>query len=256
MGALVVNGSAADLGQALAGADRIVAFTGAGISTESGIPDYRSPNGIWAQMAPITYQQFVASEDARLEDWRRRMVMNEDFAAASPNAGHLGLARLHEMGKLSCVITQNIDGLHLRSGVPNDRVIELHGNATYGACLDCEAPMPLRAVKAWLADTGASPKCPSCGGLVKAAVISFGQSLREESLARAVASVQACDLLLVLGSSLVVEPAASLPRLAKASGATLVIVNQTATPLDPLADLLVSGGIGPAMDAALAALAG
>lgn len=222
--------------------DSIVAMTGAGISTESGIPDFRSPGGIWSRMKPITYQEFVASEAARLEDWRRRFTMNADFARAAPNAGHLALADLARQGRLACLITQNIDGLHQRAGHPADALIEIHGNATHGRCLDCALAMPLRVVRARIEATGASPRC-ACGGLVKAAVISFGERVPEGLLRRAAEAAQRATLFVVVGSSLVVQPAAALPLMAAKSGARLAIVNRDPTPLDTVADLLLPESI-------------
>lgn len=224
---------------------RIVALTGAGISTESGIPDFRSPGGIWTRMRPISYQDFVASEAARLEDWRRRFAMNANFAAAEPNAGHFGLARLAADGRLAAVITQNIDGLHQRAGLPPERLIEIHGNATHGSCLDCRAPMPLAVVRRLIDTTAASPRC-GCGGWVKAAIVSFGERMPEEAMRRAAELARSAELFLVIGSSLQVQPAASLPTMAKQAGAALVILNRDATPLDGIADLLVRQPIGTA----------
>jgi NAD-dependent deacetylase len=224
--------------------ERIVALTGAGISTESGIPDFRSPNGLWTRgIKPITYQDFVASEEARLEDWRRRFKMNADFAAAEPNAGHLGLARLAGEGRLLALITQNIDGLHQRAGTPSDRVIEIHGNSTRGRCLDCRASMPLEKVRAIIDDTGASPRC-ECGGLVKAAIISFGERVPEDDMSRATGFAERADLFLAIGSSLQVQPAAMLPLVAKHAGATLAIINGESTPLDVSADFVINASIG------------
>nr|WP_321444741.1 Sir2 family NAD-dependent protein deacetylase [uncultured Cohaesibacter sp.] len=228
-------------------AKSIVAFTGAGISTESGIPDFRSPNGIWSKMEPIQFGDFVRSEQARLEDWRRRFVMNEEFRIAEPNEGHKALVRLAEVGKLSCAITQNIDGLHQKSGLSDDLVIEIHGNSTYGSCLDCNQTMSLETAKAHIDNHAKAPCCPSCGGLVKAAVISFGQAMPEDKMQDALTHIQKCDLLIVMGSSLVVYPAARLPEIAKHYGAKLVIINRDPTPLDDLADLCVHGEIGPVM---------
>jgi NAD-dependent deacetylase len=236
--------SAASLGAWIQEAKRIVAFTGAGISTESGIPDFRSPGGIWSRMQPITYQEFIASEEARLEDWRRRLTMNDQLAQAEPNIGHRALASLVRSGKGLGVVTQNIDGLHQRSGVPAERLVELHGNATRGQCLDCRTSMPLEEVRAAIAATGAGPRC-ACGGLVKAAVVSFGQAMPEREMARAAEWAGMCDLCLAIGSSLVVHPAATIPLLARHAGARLVIVNREATPLDEAADLVVHSAIGP-----------
>ena len=226
-------------------ADNIVAMTGAGISTESGIPDFRSPGGIWSRMTPITYQEFVASEAARLEDWRRRFRMNADFDRAAPNAGHRALASLALEGRLTCLITQNIDGLHQRAGHPADALIEIHGNATHGRCLGCSAAMSLDDVRRQIAERGASPRCP-CGGLVKAAVISFGEKVPDSALERAAEAARRASLFLVVGSSLVVQPAATLPLIAVRSGARLAIVNRDSTPLDTVADLLLPESIGAA----------
>lgn len=236
--------AAARLAAWLAEAERVLAFTGAGISTESGIPDFRSPGGIWSQMQPITYQEFVASEEARLEDWRRRLVMNDQLARAEPNLGHQALASLVRSGKALGIVTQNIDGLHQRAGAPPDRVIELHGNATRGRCLDCGTIMPLEEVRAALEASGACPRC-ACGGHVKAAVISFGETMPEPEMARAAEWAEASDLCLAIGSSLIVHPAASIPLLAGQSGGRLVIVNREPTPLDEAADLVVHSAIGP-----------
>ena len=237
------NGEIAALRRLVGEAARIVALTGAGISTESGIPDFRSPGGIWTRMRPITYQEFVASEAARLEDWRRRFVMNESFAAAKPNAGHRGLVKLAEEGRLRAVVTQNIDALHQRAGLPSDKLIEIHGNSTRGRCLECGAPMALAAVRTIIDETGASPRC-ACGGLVKAAIVSFGEPMPEQAMRRASDLAVASDLFLVVGSSLQVQPAATLPVLARHAGARLVIINREKTPLDSLAQLVVRNAIG------------
>lgn len=232
------------LGQLIASAERIVGFTGAGISTESGIPDFRSPNGLWSRMKPIEFQTFVQSEAARLEDWRRRFIFLDQFRAATPNAAHRALARLVTDRRAIGIITQNIDGLHQRSGVPADRLIELHGNGTYATCLDCGARVELDGIEAGIAASGHAPRCEACGGLVKAAVISFGQSLRPADMWAAEEMAEEADLFLAIGSSLVVQPAASYPIVAKRAGATLVIVNAEPTPLDGIADLVLRGPIG------------
>ena len=228
-------------------AQSITILTGAGISTESGIPDFRSPNGIWSKMEPIQYGDFVRSEEARLEDWRRRFKMNEDFLSALPNEGHKAIKRLADSGKLRRIVTQNIDGLHQKSGVPEDLVIEIHGNSTYATCLDCERAYSLDHARSHISETGAAPTCQTCGGLLKAAVISFGQSMPEDKMRQAVNDSSNCDLFIVIGSSLVVYPVASLPEIASRSGAELVILNRDATPSDSLADLVVHQEIGAFM---------
>jgi NAD-dependent deacetylase len=235
------------LSQMLRDARRVVVFTGAGISTESGIPDFRSPGGIWTRMAPIDFRDFVASAEMRREAWRRRFAMEESFAAARPNAGHRAVAQLVARGKASCVITQNIDNLHQDSGVPEDGVIEIHGNTRYAKCLDCGARMELAPIRAHFEAHGEPPDCASCGGIVKTATISFGQAMPELEMARAEKATLECDLFLVLGSSLVVYPAAGFPLLAKRNGARLVIVNREATEQDEYADLVIHDSIGAVM---------
>jgi NAD-dependent deacetylase len=217
------------------GSGLLVVFTGAGISTESGIPDFRSPGGLWSRMQPIDYRDFVADEDSRIEDWNRRFDMAAIFEKAEPNAAHLVLGELARRGTLSLLITQNVDGLHQRAGVPGDRLVELHGNSTFATCLNCGARAELEEQRAAV-HAGQSPVCTSCGGLLKAAVISFGQMLPEKELARAAEAARDCDRFLVIGSSLLVHPAAQLPVLAAQAGAELVIMNREETPVDSLAD--------------------
>lgn len=232
------------LGEAVAAARRIVFFTGAGMSTESGIPDFRSPGGYWSTRKPIMFDDFCTSREARREDWRRRYDLADQLAATEPNAGHLEIARMVAGGRASHVITQNIDGLHQRAGTPPEKVIELHGNATYATCLSCGLHHGLDDLRPQFEATGEPPVCRSCGGLVKAAVISFGQAMPSGPMAAAHEASLAADLFVVLGSSLVVYPAAGFPLLAKRNGATLVIVNREATPLDAEADLVLEGEIG------------
>ncbi len=239
--------SRADLARKLADARRIVAFTGAGISTESGIPDFRSPGGVWSRMKPITYQEFVASEDKRREAWTRAFTGKAGWTGRAPNPGHFALARLHERGQLSAVITQNVDNLHQDSGLPAEKVIELHGNASFAACLACGSRHELEELRGPFLDHGEIPHCRDCGGLVKTAVISFGQSMPSGPMARAEFETLACDLFLVLGSSLTVFPAADFPILAKRNGATLVILNREPTDMDQIADLALHDEIGPAL---------
>jgi NAD-dependent deacetylase len=228
-------------------AKRIVAFTGAGISTESGIPDFRSPGGIWTKYQPIYFDDFVSSEEMRREAWRRKFATDQTMVKAEPNAGHRALAKLVEEGRMSAVITQNIDGLHQRSGVPDSKVIELHGNTTYAACLDCGQRYELEPIKRAFVGKGELPVCGKCDGLVKTATISFGQAMPEIAMARAQDETMACDLFIVLGSSLVVYPAAGFPRVAKRRGAKLVIVNREPTDQDGDADLIIHAEIGPTM---------
>jgi NAD-dependent deacetylase len=243
------------LARLIGDARRAVVFTGAGISTESGIPDFRSPGGIWTQMAPIYFDDFMASEEARRETWRRRFAMQDTFGAAEPNRGHRAVDALVRRGKASAVITQNIDGLHQASGIPADKVIELHGNTTYATCLDCGTRHELADIRAAFERAGelqgAAPRCLRCKGFVKTATISFGQAMPQQAMRRAEAETLAADLFIVLGSSLVVYPAAGFPELAKRNGARLAIVNREPTPLDDLADLVIHRGIGDTLGGAV-----
>lgn len=247
--------SAADdvaaLARLIGQAKRAVVFTGAGISTESGIPDFRSPGGIWTQMAPIYFDDFLASEAARVETWRRRFAMQDTFGAAEPNRGHRAVDALVRRGKVSAVITQNIDGLHQASGIPADKVIELHGNTTYAACPDCGARHELADIRTAFERDGTAPRCVRCNGFVKTATISFGQAMPEGPMRRAEIETLAADLFIVLGSSLVVYPAAGFPELAKRNGAVLAIVNREETGLDSIADLAIHRGIGDTLGAAV-----
>jgi NAD-dependent deacetylase len=218
------------------GARDIVAFTGAGISTECGIPDFRSPGGLWTRNAPIYFDEFVASKAMRAEAWRRKFAIDGTFANARPGVSHKVLAHLARVGRLGHVITQNIDNLHQMSGIAADRVIELHGNGTFAACLACGARHELDWIRRHFTATGVPPDCRDCGGLVKTATISFGQAMPDAAMARAAQAALACDLMLVLGTSLAVHPAAAFPALAKRAGARVVIVNREPTELDPLAD--------------------
>lgn len=238
------NSTLNTLRQLIVDANKVVAFTGAGISTESGIPDFRSPGGIWTKYQPIDFRDFVASEEMRREAWRRKFATDETTRKATPNAGHRALARLAEDGKLSALITQNIDGLHQSSGVVDDLIIELHGNGTYASCLDCGTRHELEWAREVFAEDETLPTCTICDGLVKAATISFGQSMPEEPMRRAQEATLNCDLFIVLGSSLVVYPAAGFPILAKKNGAKLVIINREPTEQDDFADLVINAEIG------------
>jgi NAD-dependent deacetylase len=241
----------AEFAQLIAQARHAVVFTGAGISTESGIPDFRSPGGIWTEMAPIDFADFLASEEARRETWRRRFAMEATFRAAGPNRGHRAVAELVHRGTAAAVITQNIDGLHQASGIADDRVIELHGNTTYAHCLDCTQRYELEALRVAFERDGSAPLCDACGGFVKTATISFGQAMPPLPMRRAQALTLAADLFIVAGSSLVVYPAAAFPELAKRNGAALVIVNREPTGLDRIADLVLHRAIGETLGAAV-----
>ena len=232
----------------LRAARRLVVFTGAGISTESGIPDYRSAGtGLWNKIKPIEFQDFVRSEEVRRESWRRRFVSAEGWDDAKPNRGHFAVAKLVRQGTAIAVITQNVDNLHQTSGVPDETVIELHGNNRYAKCLSCATRYELADLKRQFQKLGNVQPCSRCGGIVKTATISFGQSMPEDAMQRAQTATNACDTFLVIGSSLVVHPAAGFPEYAKRLGAKLVILNREPTPLDGLADLVLNAEIGPTM---------
>jgi NAD-dependent deacetylase len=229
-------------------ARNVVFFTGAGISTESGIPDFRSPGtGLWNKIKPIEFQDFVASEDKRREYWERHFTGDRPMANAKPNKGHDAVQRLIASGKATAVITQNVDNLHQDSGVPEDRVIELHGNASYATCLACGTRYELAHLEQQFHRHGNVEPCGRCGGIVKSATISFGQAMPDAAMLRAQAATEACDLMIVIGSSLVVYPAAGFPEYAKRRGAGLVILNREETPLDPFADLVLHREIGPTL---------
>ena len=249
-----VTGGTAQLAEMLRSARRAVVFTGAGISTESGIPDFRSPGGIWTQMAPIEFQDFIASAAMRHEAWRRRFAMEEMFARVKPNSGHEAIAGLVARGTVAHVITQNIDNLHQMSGVPAVRVIELHGNTRYAKCLECGERVELEPIRIHFEAHGRAPDCATCGGILKTATISFGQAMPENEMERAERATRACDLFLVLGSSLVVYPAAGFPLMAKRAGAKLAIINREPTDQDPIADLVLHTEIGPTLRAAMTLL--
>ena len=221
-----------------------VVFTGAGISTESGIPDFRSPGGLWTRFKPIEFRDFLASEEMRVEAWRRKFAMDETLAKARPNQGHKAIARLVEIGKVSHVITQNIDNLHQDSGVSVGQVIELHGNGTYAKCLSCQKRYELDEVRAFFKKSERAPACQECGGIIKSATISFGQAMPELEMQLASEAVSQCDLFLAIGSSLQVYPAAGFPLIAKRRGAVLVILNREPTDMDDIADLVINNEIG------------
>ena len=227
------------------GARVIVPFTGAGISTECGIPDFRSPGGLWTKNRPIPFDEFLPARRCANEAWRRRFAMDGHFAAARPGRGHLALASFYRAGKAPAVITQNIDNLHQSSGISEEHVIELHGNTSYALCLDCAKRYELSWVRQQFTDANErAPDCPDCGGHIKTATVSFGQAMPERQMRRAEQLTLDCDLFLAVGSSLVVWPAAGFPLLAKRNGARLVIINREPTEFDEIADLVVREDIG------------
>jgi len=236
-----------DFSRMIAAARNAVVFTGAGISTESGVPDFRSPGGEWSRMKQNDFQDLVNDPAKRREAWSRAFSGAAGWTGARPNSGHYAVARLVETGKVTAVITQNVDNLHQASGVPADKVVELHGNASYATCLECGERHELEELKDSFLKAGEIPYCRRCGGLVKTATISFGQSMPTEAMARAQKASLSCDLFIVLGSSLVVYPAASFPLIAKRNGSALAIVNRETTELDRYADLVLNEEIGAVM---------
>jgi NAD-dependent deacetylase len=234
----------------IADAKRVVVFVGAGMSTESGIPDFRSPGGVWDKYDPedFYFQNFMASESSREKYWQMATEMYESMKDARPNAGHFAVAELERLGKLDCLITQNIDGLHYRAGNSEEKVLELHGTAMHVTCLSCGKRYQRDAVQERVAKGEKAPRC-DCNGYLKPATISFGQSMPERETAEAYSRSELCDVFVVIGSSLVVHPAASMPVIAKRGGAKLVIVNRDETACDNLADVIINGTAGPIMAA-------
>ena len=234
--------------------EKIVVFTGAGVSTESGIPDFRSPGGLWSKYDPedFTFQRFVSNEEARHKYWQMSTEFYQTLQSVKPNAAHIAIAELETIGKLDCVITQNIDGLHQLAGASPERVIELHGTAREVSCLSCKKRYDRDGVQERIAKGDKAPRCDDCNGLLKPATISFGQAMPEHETAEAIKRSGGCDLFIVIGSSLVVQPAASMPVVAKERGARLVIINREATPHDYLADLVIQGSAGSILSGILA----
>lgn len=233
----------------------VVGFTGAGISTECGVPDFRSPDSPWTRNKPIPFQAFLASEEARAEGWRRKFAMDDLYSDAKPGRGHRVLAEMTRSGRMSAIITQNIDNLHQASGVEPERIIELHGNGSYAKCIECGCRHEIAAIRRRFEADGAPPLCEACKGYVKSATISFGQAMPKEEMQRAQAVTLAADLFLAIGSSLVVYPAAFLPEMAVENGGKLVILNGQPTGLDAIADLVIRADIGSVLQAVGQALA-
>jgi len=228
----------------IARSKQIVGFTGAGISTESGVPDFRSPGGVWSRNRTVYFQEFISNREDRAEYWRQKVESWPEMRNASPNAGHQAFVSLEKQGKLRCLITQNIDGLHQRAGSSPDLIVELHGTTVKATCLSCGGSTPMDEAVARVIAGEAAPECRLCGGFLKPATISFGQAMPEEAMQRAALAARSCEVFLVAGSSLVVQPAAGLPLLARQQGARLIIVNRDPTPLDAYADAVVQSEIG------------
>jgi NAD-dependent deacetylase len=227
----------------IASCDRLVIFTGAGISTEVGVPDFRSPGSPWLTHKPVPFQDYIDSAEARIEAWRRKFAMDDIYRHFGPGATHQFIAEGVARGQVSAVVTQNIDNLHQRSGIADDKIIELHGNGSYARCMQCERRHEIPAIRTHFDQHGYPPVCDDCGGIVKSATISFGQKMPTEALRRAREAMIRADGVIVLGSSLVVRPAADLPLMAKEGGARLLIVNREKTPLDSLAECVIRGDL-------------
>ena len=222
----------------------VVFFTGAGISTESGVPDFRSPGGIWTQYQPVYFNDFISSEPARIQHWRLKKATYELFKTVKPNIGHYAIRDFESRGQLLGLITQNIDGLHSIAGVSDEKLVELHGTDRRVTCLTCQKRFAPADIYEKLGEEFSAPTCDDCGGFLKSANISFGQSMPVEAMARARAWSEQAEIFIVAGSSLQVQPAASFPVIAKRSGALLGIINRDPTPLDGSADFHWQGGIG------------
>jgi len=237
----------------IAASKRVIVFSGAGLSTESGIPDFRSPGGVWDRYNPedFYFQNFLASEASREKYWPMATEMYEPIKKAPPNQAHLAIAELEKLGKLDCVITQNIDGLHFKAGNSEEKVIQLHGTAISVSCLSCKKRYDRDEIQERIKEGQKAPRCDDCGGLLKPATISFGQSMPEKETEEAYHRSSLCDLFIVVGSSLVVQPAASMPLVAKRNGAKFVISNRDQTPFDDMSDLVVHGEAGSTMKSIL-----
>ncbi|HIJ58449.1 MAG TPA: NAD-dependent protein deacylase [Deltaproteobacteria bacterium] len=220
-----------------------VVFTGAGISTESGIPDFRSKGGIWDKYRPIYFDEFMSSKKARIEYWQRHAELYPDLMKAKPNPAHMAVAELHDMGLLEAVITQNIDGLHQDSGIPHEKVIELHGNTRRARCMSCRKIVSLHEVHKRIEHGDPAPEC-ECGGYLKSDTISFGQAMPEDEVKKATDLSRNADFFMVVGSTLLVHPAAAIPGYATQNGSYLVIVNLSETPYDDVSDVLIQGKAG------------
>lgn len=233
-----------DAAELIQQAQRIVALTGAGISTESGIPDFRSPGSIWQKQSPVSYQDFINKREARQKYWQTRRNLSAQVAAAHPNTAHLALAELERKHRLQGIITQNFDGLHHDAGNNPDHIIELHGTSRAAACTLCGKRSPIKELQQRIDAGEIDPQCPDCGGFLKAATILFGQRVPEVELSRARELAATCDLFLVVGSSLKVTPAATLPRIALSNDIPLIIINLQSTPLDDYADVVLNEKAG------------
>lgn len=249
-----VDQAVVEIARLIVESEKIVIFTGAGVSTESGIPDFRSPGGVWEKFDPddFTYQKFISSEESRRKSWSLSKEFYHTVAGAKPNPAHQGIAELEQLGKLDCVITQNVDNLHQKAGNSSDRVIELHGTTVWVDCLNCGKRYSRDEIQVWLEDGVEVPKCEDCEGILKQATISFGQSMPQTETAEAERRSRESELFIVVGSSLVVQPAALMPLFAKQGKARLVIINMSDTPHDGYADVIIRGKAGEVFERIMA----
>jgi NAD-dependent deacetylase len=252
---MIMKEEIAKIAEKIRGGGNNVAFTGAGISTESGIPDFRSQGGIWDKFRPVYFDEFMSSRDARREYWRRWAELYQGITRAKPNPAHQALAELHTMGLLQAVVTQNVDGLHQASGLPDEKVIELHGNTRRIRCMSCRKVLPVDEIRKRLDEGDSAPVC-QCGGYLKPDTISFGQAMPVAEVEKALALAQRSDFFLVVGSTLVVQPAAQMPFYAKNNGAFLAIINLSETPCDDMCDVLIRQKAGLALQQIVAAVEG
>jgi NAD-dependent deacetylase len=248
---VTVDAAIDKLSTLIARASSVLCFTGAGVSTKSRIPDFRGPQGVWRKRAPVYFQAFIASAEARIDYWEFKLEGHAAFRDAEPNSAHHAIVALERLGKLGCLVTQNIDGLHAAAGSARDKLVELHGTGREAICLGCATRETMDACLGRFERTREPPSCQACGQLMKPAVVMFGEGLVAADLGRAQAAARSCDLVLSLGSSLTVTPAADVPLAAARRGIPYVIVNQGATPHDSIADLTIDDDVGSVLSRAL-----
>jgi len=244
MDSLIAKGA-----ELIKGAEKILVFSGAGLSTESGIPDFRSPGGVWSKYDPsdFYFDRFVADEKARVKYWQMSTEFYQTMKDAVPNRAHLAIKGLEDTGKLIAVVTQNIDRLHHKAGGSPDKIIEIHGTAFSVSCLSCGKSYDRDDIQERIRSGVEVPYCDDCSGILKPDTVSFGQAMPQDKMAQAITHARECDLCIVLGSSLVVYPAASVPVSAVESGAKLMIINRDETPLDSVAELVVNESVSQAL---------
>jgi len=243
-----------DIADLIAGSSRIVVFTGAGISTESGIPDFRGPDGLWTKVDPsdFTYQKFISDREVRKRIWQLNTTMGFSFDGVEPNLAHHAIVELEKLGKLDCIVTQNVDGLHQKAGNSEDKVLQLHGNMQWVKCLGCGARHPFEEVRRWIEGGVGVPECAQCSGILKPDAVFFGEAMPLRETAEAEKRSSSCDLCIVIGSTLTVYPAALMPQYAVSSGAKLVIINEGDTELDHVAHVRIAAKAGEVMARAIA----